>query len=83
MKVIQEQAYLASLQAYLHYHLPKYREIVQIVLMLLGRPKAEINQPRSNSLDHRKCIRKDYIERMMTDLERYELRRESSEAVDN
>lgn len=81
LKVLQEQAYLNSLQAYLHYHLPKFREVVQIVLMLLGKPKAEINLPRSNTLDHRKCIRRDYIDRMLADLERYELRRDSSEAV--
>lgn len=83
IKVIQEPAYQNSLQAYLHYHLPKFREVVQIVLMLVGRPKAEISLPRSNSLDHRKCIRKDYIEKMVADLEKYELRRDSSEAVDS
>lgn len=83
IKVVQEQAYQNSLQAYLHYHLPKYREIVQIVLMILGRPKTEINLPRSNSLNYRKCIKKDYIEKMIADLEKYELRRESSEAVGN
>lgn len=58
IKIIQEQAYYNSLQAYLHYHLPKYREIVQIVFMILGRSKAEINLPRSNSLNYRKCIKK-------------------------
>lgn len=56
------------MQAYLHYHLPKFKEIIQIVFMLLGHPKAEINLPRSNSLDHRKCIKKDFIEKMLVDL---------------
>lgn len=46
--------------------------------MILGRSKAEINLPRSNSLNDRKCIKKGYIEKMIVDLEKYELRRESS-----
>jgi hypothetical protein len=50
--------------------------------MILGYKKADINLPRSNALDHRKCLRKTFIERMMTDLENYELRRESSESVE-
>lgn len=32
--------YINSLNAYLNYNLPKYTEIVQIVLMLLGYKKA-------------------------------------------
>jgi hypothetical protein len=49
--------------------------------MILGHPKDEINLPKSNALNHRRCIKKVYIARMLSDLEKYELRRESSEAV--
>jgi hypothetical protein len=67
--------------AYTRYNLPKFKEIIQIVLMLLGHPKREINLPRSNSLDHRKCITGEVMGKLMDELEAYELRRESSEAV--
>ena len=67
---------------YAKYNMPKYKEIIQLVLMLLGRPKDSINLPRSNNLDHRKCITSEGVSKMMEDLDHYELRRESSEAVD-
>ena len=50
--------------------------------MILNFKKEDINVPRSNSLDCRKCLKKDFIEQMMARLEEYELRRESSETVD-
>ncbi len=83
LKLLQDQAYQNSLSTYLSYHLPKYKEIIQIVLMLLGKPKNQINLPRSNTLNHRLCIQKAYIQKMMEGLEEYELRRQSSEAVGN
>ena len=70
------------MNSYLSYRIPKYSEIVQIVLMILGRKKEEINLPRSNALDCRKCLRKQFIETMMNQLESYQLRRQSSETVD-
>jgi hypothetical protein len=36
--------------------------------MLLGHPKASMNLPRSNTLDHRKCISKESIEKMLVQL---------------
>lgn len=43
--------------------------------MILGYKKSDINLPRSNSLDSRKCLRRTFIEKMLVDLEAYELRR--------
>ena len=73
---------MGSMNAYAKYNQPKFKEIVQIVLMLLGKKKAEINLPRSNALNHRRCITADGLTQMMEELENYELRRESSEAVE-
>jgi len=61
LKVLQEQPFQNSLNAYLNYNIPKFQEIVQITLMILGYKKTDINLPRSNSLDVRKCIRKTFI----------------------
>jgi len=70
------------MHAYLTYHLPKYTEIIQIALMILGHKKEDINISRTNILDHRKCIQKAFLEKMLLDLDRYELRRDSSDSVD-
>lgn len=70
------------MNVFLSYHIPKYREIIQIIAMLLGYKKADINLPRSNVLDARKCLTREWIEKMLADLEKYELRRESSQTVE-
>jgi IMP cyclohydrolase len=53
------------MNTYLNYNIPKYKEIIQIVLMLLGYKKEDINLPRSNILDGRKCFTKASIEKML------------------
>jgi hypothetical protein len=70
------------MNSYLNYNIPKFKEIVQLTLMLLGYKKDEINLPRSNTLDSRKCLKKEFIKKMLVDLEGYELKRESSDSVD-
>ena len=60
---------------YLKYKIPKYSEIVQLALMLLSHKKEDINLPRSNALDTRKCLNTEFIETMMENIEKYELRR--------
>lgn len=66
MKILNEEAYLKSLGTYLSYKIPKYKEIIQIALMLLGYKKHNINLPRSNILDARKYLTKSSIEKMLT-----------------
>jgi hypothetical protein len=39
--------------------------------MLLGHPKDKINFPRSNTLNHRKCINFDFINTAIQNLEKY------------
>ena len=39
IKVLQEQNYIASMNTYLNYKIPKFKEIIQIILMLLGHKK--------------------------------------------
>ena len=68
IKILQEQAYVNSMNFYLNYKVPKFQEIVQIVLMLLGNEKPQINLARSNALDCRKCLKRDFIEKLMVDL---------------
>ena len=63
--VLQESSYQSSMKAYARYNQPKFKEVVQIVLMLLGKPKEEINLPRSNALDHRKCITRDSLPKLL------------------
>lgn len=56
------------MHVYLSYKVPKYKEIIQIIAMLLGYNKADINLSRSNTLNARKCLTKDWIEKMLNDL---------------
>ena len=39
VKVLQESSYKSSMKAYSRYNQPKFKDVVQIVLMLLGKPK--------------------------------------------
>ena len=54
-----------SLEKYLSYSIPKYKEIVQISFMLLGHPKNELNMPKSNKLNHRKVISEQIMKRLI------------------
>ena len=52
--MFEEAAFEKSMNTYFSYNTPKYKEILQIALMLLRYDKNGINEPRSNSLDFRK-----------------------------
>ena len=63
------------METYLNYNIPKYQQIYQIALMLLGYPKDEINLPRKNVLNFRKVKNQKFIEEFLNKLCSYELRR--------
>ena len=63
------------METYFNYNIPKYQQIYQIALMLLGYPKEEINLPRTNTLNFRKVKDQKFTEEFLSKLYAYELRR--------
>ena len=66
------------MEVYLNYNVPKFTELIQIWCFLLGYDKKDINLTQSNQLNHRKIINPESFKNLLTRLEKYELKRESS-----
>lgn len=50
------------MRTYFNYNVPKFKEILQIALMLLGYSMKDINMSRRNTLDFRKVKSPEFIE---------------------
>lgn len=55
-QLLSEPQFKASMDVYLNYNVPKFTDLIQILCMLLGLSKKDINIAQSNQLDHRKII---------------------------
>lgn len=58
-----------SMKTYFSYNIPKFTEILQIALMLLGYKSEEINENRSNALDFRKFKNPDFPQELLQKLD--------------
>lgn len=61
------------MKVYFSYNVPKFKEVVQIALMLLRYDKAEINLPRSNNLNFLKVSDEKFVKEFMGKLGEYDL----------
>ena len=80
--MLSDEAYAKSRTTFQDYCVPKYLEILQIGLMLVGYAKEEINLPESNVLNWRKVRKVEFIDQFLEKLKNYQLRRtESADAI--